>query len=159
MKSNGGCKAHVAVYNISRNEYHSKVGSKDPTKGNRRVEDHFVEIERPSRKSNSTSWKMRRRRYHSCSCISDSVAVPAAETKKSNNSPQFRGIMMLISRNQFDNGVEDDEILNHRFSALISSPSALYLEDLGCRFFLELKSIVLLSRAGKIFSCGYFSES
>ncbi|KAK9033965.1 hypothetical protein V6N11_050144 [Hibiscus sabdariffa] len=44
-----------------------------------------------------------------------------------------------------------DSILNDRFSALISSPSALYLEDLGCRFFLELKSIVLLSSAGNLF--------
>ncbi|KAL4339300.1 hypothetical protein GQ457_08G007930 [Hibiscus cannabinus] len=41
MKPNGGCKAHAAVNNISRNEHHPTVGSKDPTRGSRRVECHF----------------------------------------------------------------------------------------------------------------------
>ncbi|KAL4385592.1 hypothetical protein GQ457_15G001830 [Hibiscus cannabinus] len=41
MKSNGGCKAHTAVNNISRNEHHSTVGSKNPTRESRRVEGHF----------------------------------------------------------------------------------------------------------------------
>ncbi|KAL4361974.1 hypothetical protein GQ457_04G039060 [Hibiscus cannabinus] len=39
MKPNGGCKAHAAVNNISRNEHHPTVESKDPTRGSRRVED------------------------------------------------------------------------------------------------------------------------
>ncbi|KAL4378817.1 hypothetical protein GQ457_02G041250 [Hibiscus cannabinus] len=45
MKPNGGCKAHVAVNNISRNEHHPMVGSKDPTRESRRVE-VFADIEK-----------------------------------------------------------------------------------------------------------------
>ncbi|KAL4355257.1 hypothetical protein GQ457_06G009960 [Hibiscus cannabinus] len=48
MKPNGRCKAHAAVNNISRNEHHPTVESKDPTRGSRRVErPFFTEIKMP----------------------------------------------------------------------------------------------------------------